>query len=332
MESIFTDKKILVTGGAGSIGKDIVKELLKHDPDVVRILDNDETKNFELEQELRSHKNIRYLLGDIRDKERMYSAAKNIDIIFHAAALKHVYACEYNPFEAVKTNIIGLHNMIDVAIDENVEKFIFTSSDKAANPSSVMGTTKLLGEKLVTSANYYKGSHDVIFSSVRFGNVMGSRGSVIPLFKKQMENGGPITITNGEMTRFMMSTKEAISLIFKSAEIMKGGEVFVLKMPVFKLSDLVEVMLESRNMRIEKINPKPGERAYEELMTREEAKRALETDDMFIILPMVSELLQRNDYIYPNARKAKIIDYTSDSMPPLSKEEIKDFLKTNNLI
>jgi len=184
---LFKNKKILITGGTGSIGQEIVREVLKHEPAVVRILDIDETKQFELQQEYEDYENIRFLLGDIRDKERLYRAIEDIDIVFHTAALKHVQACEYNPFEAVKTNVIGTQNLIDVAIDEEVEKVIFTSSDKAVNPTNVMGATKLLAERLITSANYYKGARKTVFSSVRFGNVLGSRGSVIPLFKNQIE-------------------------------------------------------------------------------------------------------------------------------------------------
>ena len=244
MEGIFKNKKILVTGGTGSIGQEILREILKYEPTVVRIIDVDETKQFELQQEYEDYDNIRFLLGDIRDKERLYRAIEDIDIVFHTAALKHVLACEYNPFEAVKTNVIGTQNLIDVCIDEEVEKVIFTSSDKAVNPTNVMGATKLLAERLITSANYYKGARKTIFSSVRFGNVLGSRGSVIPLFKTQIAKGGPVTITDKEMTRFIMSMCDAINLLFKATEIAQGGEIFVFKMDAIKITDLAEVMIE----------------------------------------------------------------------------------------
>jgi len=223
----FKNKKILVTGGTGSIGQEIMREILRYEPEVVRILDVDETKQFELEQEYGNRENVRFLLGDIRDKERLYRAIEDIDIVFHTAALKHVLACEYNPFEGVKTNVIGIQNLISVCIDEEVEKVIFTSSDKAVNPTNVMGATKLLAERLMTSANYYKGTRRTIFSSVRFGNVLGSRGSVIPLFKKQIEAGGPVTLTNKEMTRFIMPMRDAINLLFKATELAQGGEIFI---------------------------------------------------------------------------------------------------------
>jgi len=334
MNKSIKDKIVLITGGAGTIGSGILKEVLKHEPKTVRVIDNDETRLFELEQEFRKHKNIRYLLGDIRDKERTRTAMNGVGVVFHAAALKHVSACEYNSFEAIKTNILGLQNVIDAAIEAGVERLIFTSSDKAVNPTNVMGTTKLLGEKLVTAANYYKGSHDIKLASVRFGNVIGSRGSVVPLFKKQVENGGPLTVTDPEMTRFMMSAQEAVALIIKSLEIMKGGEVFILKMPVFKLSVLVEAMkeLSERDVETEIIDAKPGEKKFEELMTLEESKRALETDDMFIVLPEMKELLQRNDYNYPGAKKAEIREYSSKTAAVLPKSEIKLFLKNINVI
>ncbi len=322
-------KKILVTGGAGTVGKALVKELLSHDPAVVRVLDNDETKLSELEHELDSQK-TRYLLGDIRDKERLYSAVRGIDVIFHAAALKHVNACEYNPFEAAKTNVLGLQNVVDVSIDEGVEKVVFTSSDKAVNPSSVMGTTKLLGEKLVTAANYYKGAHDVKFSSVRFGNVLGSRGSLVPLIRNQISRNVPVTITDPGMTRFYMSEKQAISLILKVMSIMHGGEVFILKMPVFRVGDIVDVLLEEFSDGSKKkktIGAKAGEKPYEELMTFEESKRALELNDMFVVLPEIKELLQKNGFEFPGSRKANVCEYSSSSIPQSTREELRAAIK-----
>ncbi len=321
-------KKVLVTGGAGTIGSALAKEALKRNPGVVRILDNDETKLFELEHELGDNK-ARYLLGDIRDKDRLYSACRGIDIVLHAAALKHVHACEYNPFEAVKTNALGLQNLVDVCIDEDVERFVFTSSDKAANPTNVMGTTKLLGEKLITAANYYKGVHDIKFSSVRFGNVLGSRGSLIPLVKGQIAKGAHVTITDPAMTRFYMTEKQAVNMIFKVLSIMCGGEVFVLKMPVFMVGDVVDVMfgLMNGSVKIKTIGPKPGEKPYEELMTVEESKRALELDDMFVILPDAKELLQQNGFAFDNSRKARVGEYASNKENPSTKEELREVLK-----
>jgi len=339
--NLFKNKKILITGGTGSIGMEILQEMLKHEPAVVRIIDLDETKQFELQERYKDYDNIRFLLGDIRDKERLYHATEGIDIVFHTAALKHVLACEYNPFEAVKTNVIGIQNLIDVAMGEEIEKVIFTSSDKAVNPANVMGATKLLAERLITSANYYKGARKTVFSSVRFGNVLGSRGSVIPLFKKQIERGGPVTITNNKMTRFIMSMRDAINLLFKATELAQGGEIFIFKMDAIKITDLAEVMIEELvpkygytpdEIKMAIIGAKPGEKLYEELMTEEEARRALETEDMFILLPEIEELSYIDKTFYPSTSQAEIKAYTSKDTKYLAKEEIKELLYQENLL
>lgn len=335
------NKKILITGGTGSIGQEIVQEILKYEPKVVRILDVDETKQFELQQEYEDHENVRFLLGDIRDKERLSRAIEDIDIILHTAALKHVLACEYNPFEAVKTNVIGIQNLIDVAMDEEVEKVIFTSSDKAVNPTNVMGATKLLAERLITSANYYKGARKTIFSSVRFGNVLGSRGSIIPLFKKQIEHGGPVTITNNEMTRFIMPMREAIDLLFKATGLAQRGEIFVFKMKALKITDLAEVMIEEsakncgyspNEIKLKIIGTKPGEKLYEELMTEDEARRALESEDMFILFPEMKELSHIGKASYPSVSEAEVKAYNSRDARHLTNEEIREILHKENLV
>jgi len=339
MVNIFEDKKILITGGVGSIGLNIIREILNYDPKVVRILDINETMLFELKEELKRYSNLRFLLGDIRDKNRLRLAVEDIDIVFHTASLKHVEICEYNPFESIKTNVIGTQNLIDTCIEEEVEKVIFTSSDKAVNPSNVMGATKLLAERLITSANYYKGARKTIFSSIRFGNVLGSRGSIIPLFKKQIEKGGPVTITDKKMTRFIMPMREAIKLLFKATEIAKGGEIFIFKMKSIRIIDLAEVMIEelaSRygyspcNIEIKVIGTKPGEKLYEELVTEHESSRALENKDMIIILPEMKELSHINKSYSQSSSNIKT--YTSRDVIPLSKKEIRELLKQEGLL
>lgn len=337
-----SNKKILITGGTGSLGRELVLKVLQHNPEVIRIFDVDETEQFDFQQELRGHEStVRFLLGDVRDKERLNRATEDIDIIFHTAALKHVMACEYNPFEAVKTNVIGMQNVIEAAINNNVGKIIFTSSDKAANPSNTMGTTKLLAEKLMTAANYYKGTRNCVFSSVRFGNVMGSRGSVIPLFNKQIMAGGPVTITDPTMTRFMMSMSQAVELVFKSAEVSQGGEVFIFKMPTVNISDLAEVLIDElapmyahrpEDIDIEIIGTKPGEKMYEELMTEDEASRSLERDDMFIVLPQIEDELVKIDVSAYDAVPIKSKDYVSKDVVPIAKDEIKAILMKDGII
>ena len=340
VEKLFRNKKILITGGAGSIGRELAREILKYKPEVVRLLDIDETRQFELQQELGRFENVRFLLGDVKDKTRLSYAVEDIDIVFHAAALKHVEVCEYNPFEAIKTNVLGTQNVIDISIQGEVSKVIFTSSDKAVNPTNVMGTTKLLCERLITAANYYKGKRDILFSSVRFGNVMGSRGSVVPLFKNQIQAGGPLTLTDPNMTRFIMSMPRALELLFKATEMAHGGEVFVFKMPAVKIRDLAEAMIEeftpehhTSQIKIKTVGEKPGEKMYEELMTADEAERALEIENMFIILPglkglsYVDVLSYPKIGAYPGAKRAKIASYKSSDAKLLTKQKIKEMLR-----
>lgn len=340
MKKLFRNKNILITGGAGSVGKGLARETLKYHPKVVRILDIDETRQFEFQRELRKFKNVRFFIGDVRDEARLRYAVEGVDIIFHAAALKHVEACEYNPFEAIKTNVIGTQNVIDAAIKEEVKKVIFTSSDKAVNPTNVMGTTKLMCERLMTAANFYRGPRDIVFSSVRFGNVVGSRGSVTPLFRDQIKAGGPLTVTNPNMTRFIMSMPRALGLLFKATTIAQGGEVFILKMPAVKVSDLAKAMIESlapkygykpSEIKIEIIGNKPGEKICEELMTVDEAQRALETKDMFIVLPEMKELLDKR-LGYLGAKPAKLRSYKSSDTRLLTNAEIKRMLHEGRLL
>lgn len=341
-EKQFEGKNILVTGGAGSIGSEIVRQLLKYNPKTVRVFDSDENGLFNLQQELMKHTNVRFLLGDIREKERLKKAMENIDIVFHAAALKHVPSCEYNPFEAIKTNINGTQNVVEVALEAEVEKFINISTDKAANPISTMGATKLLAEKLVVSANYYKGNRRTILSSVRFGNVIATRGSVLQVFKQQIRNGLPVTITNSDMTRFIMSIGQAVNLIFKATGMAVGGEVFILKMPVLRLKDLYEVVVEEyaprcnidkSKIKTETVGMRAGERIHEQLMREEEATSALETENMFIILPQVQiPDLDSKAYVYANAKKTDVKDYSTRDESILNKEEIRRMLVEEKLL
>lgn len=337
MVNTFQGKNILVTGGTGSIGSEIVRKLLPYEPKAVRVFSNDEDGLFNLKQELLGYPNVRFLIGDVRDEERLKMAVESIDFIFHAAALKHVPLCEYNPFEAVKTNVIGTQNVIEVARKEGVAKLINISTDKAVNPVNVMGATKLLSERLIVSANYY--SKHTIFSSVRFGNVVGSRGSVIPLLAEQIEGGGPVTITDLRMSRFIMSPNQVTSLLFRAAEMALGGERFILKMSSVKISDLVEAMVDElapeygyqpSQIELKVTGIRPGEKIYEELMTEEEAKHAQETEEMFIVLPHIELSTCRiEDYTYPGSKPAQVTEYTSKEGRFLTKEEIKAMLREN---
>lgn len=344
LENIFRGKKILVTGGTGCIGSEIVRSVIKYEPEVVRIFSNDEDNTFRMMHEINAngakmmHEIVdrRFLIGDIRDKERVLLAMEDVDIVYHAAALKHVPLCEYNPFEAIKTNVLGTQNVIEAALASGVDRVISISTDKAVNPVNTMGATKLLAEKLIIDANEGKGAKPTIFSSVRFGNVSFSRGSVIPLFEEQIREKKPITITNPDMTRFMMSLSDTIELVFKATLLAKGGEVFILKMPVVRLGDLVDVIVETyaekyhyKKENIEKrvIGLRPGEKMYEELMTESEAALAFETDDMLIIPPQIEmPSISYGISDYPNARPCKLSRYSSRDIKPISKEEIKRLL------
>lgn len=347
LKSEFNGKKILVTGGTGSIGSEIVRRLLEQSsPDTIRVFSRDESKQFEMQHQYRNNPKLRFLIGDVRDLERLKMAMEDVDIVFHAAALKHVPSCEFNPFEAIKTNVYGTQNVIDAALYNHVKKVIFISTDKAVNPVNTMGATKLLAEKLAISANYYKGRKPTIFSAVRFGNVLASRGSVIPLFLGQIRNGGPVTLTDDKMTRFIMSTSNAVDLIFKATTIASGGEIFILKMPVVRIKDLLDVLLEEEKKKSKKAEPKvkiigsrPGEKLYEELMTEDDARVSFETKDMFMIPPAGSSELVPS--MFPQiseklramgAKKCQLLKYDSSETQPISKEEIRKILREESLI
>lgn len=337
----FKNKRILVTGGTGSIGSTIVKELLKYKPYQVRVFSRDETKQFELAHEIGSTVPVTFLIGDVRDKERLSMAMENVDIIFHVAAMKHVSACEKNPFEAVKTNVQGTQNVIDCAFANDVDKVIMISTDKATDPSNVMGCTKLLAEKLILASFFYKGKKRTKFCCVRFGNVLGSRGSVIPLFINQIKCGKPITVTDPNMTRFIMSISQAVQLVFKSAKLMRNHEIFVLKMPVVAIKDLAQATIDAYNEKrgvkvavsVKIIGKNCGERTHEKLLTSDESEEALESDEMFIILP--SLLDPESDYkffkndLYPGFKKAKVGEYSSKSIKKMLVKAIKDLFLSN---
>ncbi|MBU1976225.1 MAG: polysaccharide biosynthesis protein, partial [Nanoarchaeota archaeon] len=291
LKEFFKGKDIIVTGGIGSIGSEVVVQLLKYEPRQVRIFDNRETEIFHMQHLLKNHKNVRYLVGDVREKDRLRKAFAGCDIVFHAAALKHVPSCEYNPFEAVKTNILGTQNVIEAAIEEGVRKVIFISTDKAVNPINTMGASKLLAEKLMLNANI-SGNKDTIFSCVRFGNVLNSNGSVIPLFKNQIENGGPVTLTHGDMRRFFISIPQAIDLVLRAAHKAKGREIFVLKMQGCKVKDLAEVIINEyaptigkkpEDIKIETVGLRAGEKIDELLISEEELEITSEDEDLFVI-------------------------------------------------
>lgn len=323
----YRDRTVLVSGGAGSIGSEIVRKLLKLDAKVIRILDNNETGLFDLYEKLQSDK-VRIFVGDVRDKSRLKMALEEVDIVFHAAALKHVPLCEYNPFEAVKTNVLGTQNLIEAAMEEEVEKVITISTDKAVNPINVVGATKLLAERLTISANQYKGLRRTSFCCVRFGNVLASRGSILPVIKAQIAKGGPVTITDTGMSRFVMSIPQAVQMILEAASVAKGGEIFILKMPALRIIDLVEVMIEElaekydhrpEEIELRIIGKRPGEKIHEELVTKSELDNVYVLKDMLVVPPQrIEEKKQQRDSI------EKFLNVDKQF---LAKEEIRELLK-----
>lgn len=333
----YQGKKILIIGGTGTIGYYLVNHLLQQDPKVIRIFSRDEYKQFEMQRDFAPHADrLRFLIGDVRDANRLSRAMEDIDYVFHLAAMKHVPFCEYNPFEAVQTNVIGTQNVIQAAIQNRVVKVLFTSTDKAISPTNTYGATKLTAERLISAAEYQKGPSRTIFSAVRFGNVMGSRGSVIPLFKKQILEQQTITVTDINMTRYMMTPNQAITLMLKANELANGGEVFVLKMPTVRLSDLVEVLLEEvptrypvpRAVEVREIGLRPGEKMFEELMTEDEHLVAWETPEMYIIPSPFKE----TPVDYPNVRRVGHTQTASHLEIPISKEMLREWILEEQLI
>jgi len=279
----WNDQVVLVTGGTGSFGKKFIKILLEEkQPKKVIVFSRDELKQHEMQVGGYNQENLRYFIGDIRDRERLVRALHGVDIVVHAAALKQVPACEYNPMEAIKTNIMGTANVVEAALDAGVKKVLMVSTDKAVSPANLYGATKLAGEKLTIQSNAYAGGSATRFSCVRYGNVVGSRGSIVPLFLKQRA-GGTITVTDDRMTRFWLSLEQGVRFVITCIEQMEGGEVFVPKIPSTKVVDLAKAI--APNAEINIIGIRPGEKLHEMLISEDEARHTIELDSMFVVQP-----------------------------------------------
>ena len=340
MENKISGKRVFLTGVCGTVGRELLRQIIAQKPEEIIGIDNNETELFFLAEEYKSFSNIQLFLGDVRDASKLDSKMRGVNVAIHAAALKHVILNERSPGDALQTNVLGTQNIINAAITNGVSQVIFTSSDKAVNPTNVMGTTKLLGERLITAANAYRRGNDPIFSSTRFGNILGSRGSVIPIFERQIAAGGPITLTDPKMTRFIMTIEDAVRLVMGSVPLARGGEVFVTKMPIAKIADLAEVMIEelapqygysSSQIKVDCVGSKPGEKLYEELLNDEEIRRTIELQNYYVIKPAFAAVYENVNYAYEDILSKSINHpYHSALGSSLSKGELRSYLLKAN--
>jgi UDP-N-acetylglucosamine 4,6-dehydratase/5-epimerase len=310
--SMLDGKSVLVTGGTGSFGKAFVEKALTSKAKKVIVFSRDEQKHYQMER-LFTDKRVRFFVGDIRDRDRLQTALRDVDIVVHAAAMKHVPICEYNPIEAVQTNVNGARNLIEAAMANNVERVIALSTDKAVSPANLYGATKLCMEKLLIAANAYAGDRHTRFSVVRYGNVMGSAGSVIPLFRNQMKNG-KLTITDARMTRFWIEMPEAVALVLRGLELMTGGEIFIPKLPTSDIETLAEAVAPGTPRTV--VGIRPGEKLHETLISSEEARRTSDVDDLLVIWPEFQFHSTTLQNVQPGTPVADDFVYSSDRAEP----------------
>lgn len=322
IDNCLKDKVILVTGGTGSFGKKLIRKALELQVKKIIVFSRDELKQYEMKQEFEDER-IRFFIGDVRDKDRLYRAFDGVDIVIHAAAMKHVDACEYNPFEAIKTNIHGAQNIIEAAIDRGVEKVIALSTDKACSPVNLYGATKLASDKLFVAANSYAGEKKTRFAVVRYGNVVGSRGSVVPFFKK-IRHTGKLTVTDERMTRFWITLDQGVQFVLDNLKRMQGGEIFVPKIPSMKVMDLAKAIAPECEIKI--IGIRPGEKLHEAMIMEDDARHTVEFDDYYVIQPEFTWWKKEEHY------EGKLLPegfaYTSDSNTDwLSIEQLKNLVE-----
>jgi len=328
---MFDNKKILITGGTGSLGKYLTKKLLKENVTTIRIYSRDEWKQIQMQNEIRD-KRLRFLIGDVRDKDRLARAVEGVDIVIHAAALKHVPIAEYNPFEAIKTNVFGSQNLIECCLDANVEKVLAIGTDKAVSPLNTYGASKMLMERLFISANNYKGEHETKFLCVRYGNVLGSRGSLLPLVFSKIQNGEDITVTDPNMTRFNITMNDAVQLIFRALNNGHGGEIFVPNLKAYKVKDMIAALLafKNANNKEKKIPVRTGEKFHEVLINNEELRNTYQTKTDFIIIENLTSLHKNDKSLSKNTSMTS--DYGSNTVSLLTPDEIISIVKTDDLI
>jgi FlaA1/EpsC-like NDP-sugar epimerase len=332
----------MVTGVCGTIGQQLVRQLLERfDVGALTGIDHDESGLVFVQERHAQRGNARFLLCDVRDSNALLRVTRRIDVIFHAAAYKHVEVCERSPLECIQTNVLGVQNVVQAAVENGVAWLVFTSSDKAVNPTNVMGTSKLMGERLVTAAAVDPNHSGTSFLSARFGNVLGSRGSVIPIFREQIRRGGPLTLSDRRMTRFIMSLDEAVGLVITSVALGRPGDVLITKMPAIRIADLAEVMIERlapqygrrpEDIELRVVGAKAGEKLYEELMNEEETRRSFELDRFFVVTPALVPRLTGAPP-YRGARDGPVeLPYNSANIAPLSPAQLTDYLRSNRLL
>jgi UDP-N-acetylglucosamine 4,6-dehydratase (inverting) len=322
------NSKILVTGGTGSFGHAFVKMTLeKYNPSRLVIFSRDEMKQWEMAKIFKDDGPVRYFIGDVRDKDRLYRALDGIDYVVHAAALKIVPTAEYNPFEYIKTNIIGTMNLIDACIDNKVKRVVALSTDKASSPVNLYGATKMAADKMISAGNVYSGESETKFSSVRYGNVMGSRGSVIPFFIDQLEKGS-IPITDERMTRFMITLEEAVKLVWKAFNDMEGGETYVKKIPSMRVTDIARAIAPDAEHQI--IGIRPGEKLHEQMISKDDSYYTYEYDDYYKILPVLNDWVNSKERIKAGIKVEEGFSYTSnDNTEWMSIEMLQKWIENN---
>jgi UDP-N-acetylglucosamine 4,6-dehydratase/5-epimerase len=335
---MFDDKTILITGGTGSLGRALTKRLLEQNAKTVRIFSRNESKQIEMESEFSDDKRLRFFLGDVMDSERLFTALEDVDIVFHTAALKHVPKIEYNPFESIKTNVIGSQNVINNSLKQNVQKVIAISTDKAVSPLNTYGATKLLMEKLFVSANNYlnREKYRTQFHAVRYGNVLGSSGSVIPKFIQQIKSNEKIKITDSSMTRFNITMDNALDLIINAAKIGKGSEIFIPKLKAYNIMDIKSALFDLlHETEYEVVGIRPGEKLHETLINEDEMKYTWKINDMFMITNPHYELFNNKNFEtnYEKLEKENNLDsYSSDKVEKLTIDELKMIIKKSGLL
>ncbi|CAE6486946.1 SDR family NAD(P)-dependent oxidoreductase [Candidatus Nitrosotenuis uzonensis] len=327
---MFSGKKILITGGTGSLGQALTKKILKTDVDTIRIYSRNELKQINMESELKDSR-LRFLIGDIRDKERLRRAMEDIDIVIHAAALKHINVAEYNPFEAVKTNVYGAQNIVECCLDSEIESVLAVSTDKAVSPFNTYGATKFLMERLFISANFYKGNRQTNFFCVRYGNVLGSSGSVIPKFAEQILTGKKVTITDPTMTRFNITMNQALDLIMRALEHGQGGETFIPKLKAYQLGTLRDALVEllGNDTGIERIPVRPGEKFHESLISKDEMRNVFENDYDYVL---IDNQVQNSNITRTLLHTSRQDEYISNKVPQLTKDELKEIILKEKIL